>query len=114
MTPEQYWHSSDPTEYWAYRQSFKLKKDYETESVNFQSWLQGSYIQLAVASILDDSGQTKYMDKPFDFKEAERKANMSDEEKLKEEQAKEEALIKAEMNRINRILSEQQRQKGGN
>lgn len=111
MTKEQYWKSSDASEYWAYRKSYLLGIEHERDNMNFQSWLSGLYNSMAINSA---TGGEKYMSQPFDFEEEARLANMTEEEKLEEEIKKEEQFIMAEAMKIDRILKEQQKNGGGN
>lgn len=110
MTPEQYWESSDPSLFWAYRHSYILKQEQEMERMNMESWLSGLYIRQAVVSAMSEG--VEYLKEPIDFKEEERKANLTDEERLQEEREKEEIFIHSEFMRINSILAKNNRDKG--
>lgn len=110
LTPNQYWCSSDASEFWAYRHSYLLKQEQEMERMNMEAWLSGLYIREAVVSAMSEN--VRYLDEPINFKEMDRVANLSDEEKLQEEIAKEELLIHKEFLRVSSLLAEQNIEKG--
>ncbi len=70
MPLQEFW-NDDPDLLWTYRNSYmqKMEQDIklQQEIINYQSWLQGLYIQKAIAS--NFSKQVKYFEKPIDFNE---------------------------------------------
>ncbi len=70
MPLQEFW-NDDPDLLWTYRNLYvqKVEQDVklQQEIINYQSWLQGLYIQRAIAS--NFSKEIKYFEKPIDFNE---------------------------------------------
>lgn len=64
MTPEEFW-KGDNDLVLHYRKSAEIKRDRD----NLNAWLQGLYIQSAVAAVLGGSEQSKYPIEPFPLSE---------------------------------------------
>lgn len=68
MPLQEFW-NDDPDLLWTYRDLYtkKMEQDIklQQEMINYQSWLQGLYIQRAIAS--NFSKQVRYFEKPIDF-----------------------------------------------
>jgi len=68
MPLQEFW-NDDPDLLWTYRNLYiqKMEQDIklQKEIINYQAWLQGLYIQRAIASNL--SKGIKYFEKPIDF-----------------------------------------------
>lgn len=64
MTPEQFWRGDNDLVLY-YRKSDEFRRDRD----NFNSWLQGLYIQSAVAAVLGGSDQSRYPIEPFPLSE---------------------------------------------
>lgn len=86
MSWEEFWYGSIDqfSHYWQ-------KHQFETEKRNQELWLQGLYIEQAVAAVLDSKHKTRYPEKPYritEMTEAEREAD----NKRKVEQMREQLL----------------------
>lgn len=68
MPLQEFWYD-DPDLLWVYRNLYiqKMEQDIklQQEMINYQAWLQGLYIQRAIAS--NFSKGINYLDKPIDF-----------------------------------------------
>lgn len=103
MSPDEYWHG-DVELARAYRQAYKIRRKEE----NFNAWLQGRYIYeaLCCASPLFRSfgkgtvKAHKYVDRPYDLYEEDRKS--TEEEREKKQQEKLLDGMKERMAKINR------------
>lgn len=77
MSITEYWDSSDPSLYWAYRTSFILGEQRKLEADNFDAWLSGLYICEAVSVAINNNFndvKRSYMEKPIDFAGINKKA----------------------------------------
>lgn len=86
MTWHEFWYESIDrlADYWQ-------KYQFDIESRNQELWIQGIYIQEAVAAVLDSKHRVKYPSKPF------RLTELTSEEKEAENKRKVEALREALM-----------------
>ena len=64
MPLQEFW-NDDPDLLWAYRKSYMEKEQSKQEMINFQSWLQGYYIRIAIASVFNEKAQ--YLTRPIEL-----------------------------------------------
>ena len=70
MSSKEFW-EDDPQLYWSYRTFYLKKIESETEKLNYENWLNGSYTYLAVSIALNNAFSKKkleYPDKPLGAK----------------------------------------------
>ena len=70
MSSKEFW-EDDPQLYWSYRTFYLKKIETETEILNYENWLNGSYTYLAVSVALNNSFSKKkieYPDRPLGTK----------------------------------------------
>lgn len=93
MSPEQFW-DDDPSLFFNYLDAFEQKREtemkIELEKINFTAWLNGVYIDYALAvnnPLAKRKG--KYLEKPYNFNniETEVKTEEAEEERKKQEEA---------------------------
>ncbi len=89
MQPEDYW-NGDPEWLWAYVEVYNNKIHNEQKSKNMYEWLQGVYIQKAIASCID-SKNCKYPNEPLDI-------FPKTEEEIEEEKDKKLYKVKEQLN----------------
>lgn len=86
MTPEQFWHSIYPEEFWAYQQLYikqKIRRNIEMlEKASYEGWVHGTYIAQAIAVNL--SKGASYPAEPIDFSQAVEELTMTPEERQKQ------------------------------
>ena len=63
MSSKEFW-EDDPQLYWAYRTFYLQKIKSDTESMNYQAWLQGSYTCIAVSVALNNAFSKKKIEYP--------------------------------------------------
>ncbi len=70
MPLQEFW-NDDPDLLWTYRTLYieknKQEVEMQKEIINFQAWLQGLYNYRAIGSILSQSNNIKYYEKPIDL-----------------------------------------------
>ena len=80
MSSKEFW-EDDPQLYWAYRTFYLQKIKSDTESMNYQAWLQGSYTCIAVSVALNNAFSKKkieYPSKPLGEDENEPKTELQE------------------------------------
>lgn len=86
MTPEQFWTSIFPEEFWAYQQLYikrKIRSDLETlEKASYEGWVYGTYVAQAISANLAKGA--RYPEEPIDFSKAIEEVTMTREEKQKQ------------------------------
>lgn len=95
MPLHEFWYD-DPDLLWAYRKSYidkeKQKLEAQQEMINFQTWLQGYYNYIAIASAL--SKNTKYLQKPIDLSvKSEKNKKVEVAQKIKENMKRGKAIL---------------------
>lgn len=112
MTAEQYWHG-DPTLCKAYRKAEEIRQ----ERMNYEKWLQGSYIYEAVCAAsplfnpMSKRGKPfPYPKKPYEFKKAQEKKSKVEVEKEEAQVQKDKFL--AQMRMINAKFERQAKKEG--
>lgn len=63
MSGKEFW-EDDPQLYWSYRTFYLKKMELETERLNYENWLNGSYTYLAVSIALNNSFSKNKIDYP--------------------------------------------------
>lgn len=109
MSLSDFWSNSDPSLFYAYKKAYNNEVDVKREEINFQSWLQGSYIQSAISDLLREKNtEPSYPTSPIDFKEIIRRNLLTDEEKQNEDYQKmveyEELMRVENINKLKRVL----------
>lgn len=109
MSFDDYWCSSNYSLFYAYQKAYNNQLDIQREQINFQTWIQGSYISSAIADLFRKDGtQSVYPSSPIDFKEIERKSLLTDAERANEELletiAYEEKMRIENLNRVKNAL----------
>lgn len=102
MPLQEFW-NDDPDLLWAYRKSYMEKEQSKQEMINFQSWLQGYYIRIAIASVFNEKAQ--YLTQPIELNA---KAKTEKEKKLEIAQK-----IKSNMEKGKKILEQQRSENKG-
>lgn len=85
MTPEEYW-EGDSTLPIFYREKEKIRLEEDFRKSNFDAWLQGRYVALAINATMSKDG--KYPEEPLgeaELREKERRAKLTEEELIAEE-----------------------------
>lgn len=81
MTYDQYWHDTNPTTFWAYREAYlykeRVKAEEELNRDNMAQWLGGQYIGMMISQII--SGKETYPKKPFNFEELKKQKELNEE-----------------------------------
>lgn len=84
MSIKDFW-ENDPELFWAYRFSYINKLKRESETQNYNAWLQGMYFFEGVSIALANGfgkAHLKYPEKPYGTSEEEETSQMSEREKL--------------------------------
>lgn len=102
MPLQEFW-NDDPDLLWAYRKSYIEKEQSKQEMINFQSWLQGYYIRIAIASVFNEKAQ--YLTQPIELNA---KPKTEKEKKLEIAQK-----IKSNMEKGKKILEQQRSENKG-
>lgn len=102
MPLQEFW-NDDPDLLWAYRKSYMEKEQSKQEMINFQSWLQGYYIRIAIASVFNEKAQ--YLTQPIELNA---KPKTEKEKKLEIAQK-----IKSNMKKGKKILEQQRSENKG-
>ena len=74
MSSKEFW-EDDPQLYWSYRTFYMKKLQQQTEMINYEGWLYGSYTHVAVSVALNNAfskTKAKYLEKPFGIEKQER------------------------------------------
>ena len=106
MSTQEFWYE-EPDLLWTYRKVYVDKLKIQNEMDNQQAWRIGLYVYEAFSVVMYNSfrkdGQPvqSYCEKPYDFS-----TNKSEEELKEEEIARNEELIRENLNRGKRVLSE--------
>lgn len=86
MSSKEFW-EDDPQLYWSYRTFYLKKMQQEAETINYKSWLNGSYSNLAVSIALNNAFSKKkveYPKEPYTSKKQKNKQKTKLEKKLQE------------------------------
>ena len=81
MSSKEFW-EDDPQLYWAYRTFYLRKMKLDTDNMNYEAWLFGSYSCMAVSVAINNSLSKKkaeYPNKPFGVKETQEKTKLQKE-----------------------------------
>ena len=96
MPLQEFWYEN-PDLLWVYRTSFikrqKEEIEYRHECINYQSWLTGVYVQLAVGSAFNKKIQ--YPSKPFDIS-GKKASKINLEQRIRQQLSRGKELIKKE------------------
>lgn len=88
MSSREFW-EEDTQLYWAYRTFYLKKMEMEAETMNYNNWLNGSYIHLATSISLNNAFSKKKMDYPnTPFGNKENKPKTELQKKLEQEKDK--------------------------
>ena len=81
MSAKEFW-EDDPELLWAYRKSYIDKVKLQQENDNFNAWLSGLYVYVAISSCLSNKA---YILKPYDFSKTEEQVIEERENSIKEQ-----------------------------
>lgn len=94
MPLQEFWYEN-PDLLWVYRTSFinrrKEEVEYQHECINYQAWLTGVYVQLAIGSALNK--KVHYPEKPYDINDK-KASKINLEQKIRKQLSKGKELIK--------------------